>query len=206
MTTLGFFIILTLELQQEGELIYCLCGMCLCGVWWSKDREARANGPRVSCTWYGKQWLEVEEIWKRSLSCALFVPPPPPGLPNESSGMLVGKLLLSSCWRTVWVLCFRLYLTVGETILQRERRACLSLSYGSPLSRVFCIKKEKRRRQQQGKGGFSYCCPIPLPRTDDIQEIFSLSLFCRFHSGIFWTVLTVRCLEISRLDLNVLVS
>lgn len=132
--------------------------------------------------------------------------PPPPGLPNESSGMLVGKLLLSPCWRTVWVLCFRLYLIVGETILQRERRACLSLSYGSPLSRVFCIKKEKRRRQQQGKGGFSYCCPIPLPRTDDIQEIFSLSLFCRFHSGIFWTVLTVRCLEISRLDLNVLVS
>lgn len=115
----------------------------------------------------------------------LSPPPPPRGLPNESSGMLVGKLLLSSCWRTVWVLCFRLYLTVGETILQRERRACLSLSYGSPLSRVFCIKKEKRRRQQQGKGGFSYCCPIPLPRTDDIQEIFSLSLFCRFHSGIF---------------------
>ena len=143
---------------------------------------------------------------KESILRTICPPPPPRGLPNESSGMLVGKLLLSSCWRTVWVLCFRLYLTVGETILQRERRACLSLLYGSPLSRVFCIKKEKRRRQQQGKGGFSYCCPIPLPRTDDIQEIFSLSLFCRFHSGIFWTVLTVRCLEISRLDLNVLVS
>lgn len=112
-------------------------------------------------------------------------PPPPRGLPNESSGMLVGKLLLSSCWRTVWVLCFRLYLTVGETILQRERRACLSLSYGSPLSRVFCIKKEKRRRQQQGKGGFSYCCPIPLPRTDDIQEIFLYHYFADFTAGYF---------------------
>lgn len=148
--------------------------MCLCGVWWSKDREARANVPRVSCTWYGKQWLEVEEIWKRSLSCALFVPPPPRGLPNESSGVLVGKLLLSSCWRTVWVLCFRLNLTVGETILQREKRACLSLSYGSPLSRVFCIKKEKRRRQQQGKGGFSYCCPIPPSDWRHSRDIFSI--------------------------------
>lgn len=85
-------------------------------------------------------------------------------------------------WR---VLCFRFYLTLKETILQRKGQASLSLSYGSPLPRVFCIKKEKKRRQQEVKDGFSYSCPIPLPQTDNIQEILFLSLFCRFHSVIF---------------------
>ena len=157
--------------------------MCLCGVWWSKAREARANVPRVSCTWYGKPLLEVEEIWKRSLSCALFVPPP--GLPNESSGMLVGKLLLSSCWRTVWVLCFRLYLTVRETILQRERRASLSLSYGSPLSRVSCIKKEKRRRQQQGRVDFRIAALSLSLRLTTFKRYFLYHYFADFTAWYF---------------------
>ena len=153
--------------------------MCLCGVWWSKDREARANVPRVSCTWYGKQWLEVEEIWKRSLSCALFVPPPSRGLPNESSGVLVGKLLLSSCWRTVWVLCFRLYLTVGETILQRERRACLSLIWESPFPGI--LYQEREETQATAREGWifvllSYPSPSDWRHSRDIFSIIILQI------------------------------
>ena len=117
---------------------------------------------------------------KESILRTICPPPPPPGLPNESSGMLVGKLLLSSCWRTVWVLCFRLYLTVRETILQRERRASLSLSYGSPLSRVSCIKKEKRRRQQQGRVDFRIAALSLSLRLTTFKRYFLYHYFADF--------------------------
>ena len=83
--------------------------------------------------------------------------------------------------------CFRLYLTIRETILQRERRASLSLSYGSPLSRVFCIKKEKRRRQQQGKGGVDFriaVLSLSLSLTT-FKRYFLYHYFADFTAGYF---------------------
>ena len=106
-------------------------------------------------------------------------PPPPRGPPNENSGGPVGKLLLSSCWRTVWVLCFRLYLTVGETILQRERRACLSLIWESPFPGI--LYQEREETQATAREGWifvllSYPSPSDWRHSRDIFSIIILQI------------------------------